>query len=126
MAACRKSHLLLYGIKPVVLAIILNALWRLGKKAVKTRKLLVNAVGVVALLLLLKLDEAIALLIGGLLGMVWLRTTDGDKLPGDQANLLIASLTTGATLKATGAVGASVGYCTQPQRFLYGSWVGFS
>ena len=99
---------LLYGIKPVVLAIILNALWRLGKKAVKTRKLLVIAVGVVALLLLLKLDEAIALLIGGLLGMVWLRTTDGDKLPGDQANLLIASLTTGATLKATGAVGASV------------------
>jgi chromate transporter len=99
---------LLYGIKPAVLAIILNALWRLGKKAVKTRKLLVIAVGVVALLLLLKLDEAIALLIGGLLGMVWLRTTDGDKLPGDQANLLIASLTTGATLKATGAVGASV------------------
>ncbi|MDP8965315.1 MAG: chromate efflux transporter [Cyanobacteriota bacterium] len=99
---------LLYGIKPAVLAIILNALWRLGKKAVKTRKLLVIAVGVVALLLLLKLDEAIALLIGGLLGMVWLGTTDRENLPGDKANFLIASLTTGATLKATGAVGASV------------------
>ena len=99
---------LLYGIKPAVLAIILNALWRLGKKAVKTRKLLVIAVGVVALLLLLKLDEAIALLIGGLLGMVWLRTTDRDNLPGDKANFLITSLTTGATLKATGAVAASV------------------
>ena len=28
---------LLYGIKPVVLAIIINAVWGLGKKAVKTR-----------------------------------------------------------------------------------------
>lgn len=98
---------LLYGIKPAVLAIIINALWRLGKKAVKTRKLLIIALGVVALLLLLKLDEVIALLIGGLLGMVWLRTTDKDNPPEEQANLVFVGLTTGATLKA-GAVGATV------------------
>ena len=98
---------LLYGIKPAVLAIILNALWRLGKKAVKSRKLLIIALGVVALLLVAKLDEAIALLIGGILGMVWLRS-DKDIPPENQANLLIASLTTAATLKATGAFGASV------------------
>jgi chromate transporter len=67
---------LLYGIKPAVLAIILNALWRLGKKAVKSRKLLIIALGVVALLLVAKLDEVLALLIGGILGMLWLR---GDK-----------------------------------------------
>lgn len=98
---------LLYGIKPAVLAIILNALWRLGKKAVKTRKLLIIALGVVALLLLLKLDEVIALLIGGLLGMVWLRTADKDNPPEDQANLMLVGLTTGATLKVS-AVGASM------------------
>jgi len=97
---------LLYGIKPAVLAVILNALWRLGKKAIKTRKLLIIALGVVALLLL-KLDEVIALLIGGLLGMVWLRTTDKDNPPADRANFMLVGLTTGATLKAS-AVGVSV------------------
>lgn len=90
---------LLYGIKPAVFAIILKALWNLGKKAVKSRKLLIIALGVVALLLLLKLDEVIALLIGGILGMVWLRSGK-DNLPGNQANLIIAGLTTG-TIKAS-------------------------
>jgi chromate transporter len=98
---------LLYGIKPAVLAIILNALWRLGKKAVKSRKLLIIALGVVALLLVAKLDQAIALLIGGILGMLWLQSRDQDIPPGNQTNWL-ASLTTGATLKVTGAFGASV------------------
>lgn len=85
---------LLYGIKPAVLAIILNALWRLGKKAVKSRKLLIIALGVVALLLVAKLDEAIALLIGGILGMLWLHS-DKNIPPGNQANLLLVGLTTG-------------------------------
>ena len=52
---------LLYGIKPAVLAVILDALWRLGKKAVKSRYYLAIALGVVVLLLLLKLNEVIAL-----------------------------------------------------------------
>jgi chromate transporter len=94
---------LLYGIKPAVLAIIFNALWRLGKKAVKTRKLLIIALGVAVLVLLLKLNETIALLIGGLLGMLWLRLPDQYNLPEDQANLLVGSITIGATLKATAA-----------------------
>ncbi|AFZ24816.1 chromate transporter, chromate ion transporter family [Cylindrospermum stagnale PCC 7417] len=96
---------LLYGIKPAVLAIILNALWGLAKKAVKTRKLLVIAVAVTVLTLFWQVNEVFALLIGGLLGMLWLH---GGDTPKDQANLLIASLTTGATLKATAAVAASV------------------
>lgn len=98
---------LLYGIKPAVLAVILNALWRLGKKAVKTSKLLVIALGVAALVLLLNVNEAIALLIGGLLGMFWLHFPAKRNSPEDNTNLLIAGLTTGATLKATAAVGAS-------------------
>lgn len=99
---------LLYGIKPAVLGIILDALWRLGKKAIKTRKLFIIALGVVLLLWLLRLNEVIVLLIGGILGMVWLRIGDQDDLPKDQANLLMASLTTGATLTAKAAAGTSV------------------
>lgn len=96
---------LLYGIKPAVLAVIINALWGLGKKAIKTQKLLIIAFGVVALLMLAKLNEVVALLIGGLLGMIWLQTGDKGNQPGDKANFLIASLTTGTTLKAIAAAG---------------------
>ena len=94
---------LLYGIKPAVLAVIINALWGLGKKAVKTQKLLIIAFGVVALLMLLKLNEVVALLIGGVLGMLWLQTGNKGNQPGDKANFLIVSLATGTTLKATAA-----------------------
>lgn len=98
---------LLYGIKPAVLAIIINALWGLAKKAVKTRQLLVIALAVALLTFLFKLNEVIALLIGGLLGMVWLHSGDKNDKPGDKANFLIASLSTGATLKASAVVAAS-------------------
>lgn len=63
---------LLYGIKPAVLAVIAGALWRLGKKAIKSRSLLVIA-GLAIALLLLGANEVIALLIGGVVGMLWLR-----------------------------------------------------
>ncbi|MEH2047706.1 chromate efflux transporter [Nostoc sp.] len=99
---------LLYGIKPAVLAIIINALWGLAKKAVKTRQLLVIAFAVALLTLLFKLNEVIALLIGGLLGMVWLHSGEKNDKPGDKANFLIASLSTGATLKASTVLAASL------------------
>ncbi|MGV0102400.1 Chromate transporter [Nostoc sp. DSM 114160] len=99
---------LLYGIKPAVLAIIINALWGLAKKAVKTRQLLAIAFAVALLTLLFKLNEVIALLIGGLLGMVWLHSGDKHDKPGDKANFLIASLSTGATLKASTVLATSV------------------
>ncbi|HEY9706151.1 MAG TPA: chromate efflux transporter, partial [Allocoleopsis sp.] len=63
---------LFYGIKPVVLGIIVNAVWRLGKKAVKNRKLLLISI-TVALLNVKGLNEVIAMLIGGLMGIFWLR-----------------------------------------------------
>ncbi|MEH2318643.1 chromate efflux transporter [Nostoc sp.] len=99
---------LLYGIKPAVLAIIINALWGLAKKAVKTRQLLVIALAVVLLILLFKLNEVITLLIGGLLGMLWLHSGEKNDKPGDKANFLIASLSTGATLKVSAVLAASV------------------
>lgn len=54
---------LLYGIKPVVIAVILNALWRLGKKAIKNRQLLMITIGV-AVLALFGVNEIVALLLG--------------------------------------------------------------
>jgi chromate transporter len=73
---------LLYGIKPVVLAIIMNAIWGLGKKAVKTRKLLIIAIAVGLITWFAKVNEIVALLLGGILGMIWLRS-------GNQINLMI-------------------------------------
>ena len=90
---------LLAGIKPAVLAIIAGALWRLGKKAVKSRQLL--AIGIfVAILLLLGLNEVFALLLGGLAGMLWLR------LGGPSAKTVeaaIAGLGLGTVFKASAA-----------------------
>jgi chromate transporter len=74
----------LAGIKPAVLAIILGAVWRLGRKAVKGGRVL--AVGVAVLIAVLAgINEVVALLVGGVVGMLWLRlgsgrTTDGSKL----------------------------------------------
>jgi chromate transporter len=62
---------LLWGIKPAVLAIILSAVYKLGHKAVKSWPL----AGLGALVLaavLLGVDEVLALLAGGLLGLlIW-------------------------------------------------------
>jgi len=88
---------LLYGIKPAVLAIILGALWRLGKKAVKNWKLLSIALGV-AISLFLGLNQVVALLLGGLLGMIWLRLAGGD----NHQNTAMAVADAGLTSSAAG------------------------
>ncbi|MCT7992826.1 chromate efflux transporter [Laspinema olomoucense] len=62
---------LLYGIKPAVLAVIFTALWRLGKKAVKSRELLMIAIAT-AMAVWFGVNEVFALLLGGILGAVWL------------------------------------------------------
>ena len=59
----------LLGIKPAVMAVILGALWRLGKKAVKSALLAGLGVAVSAALLL-GVSEVPALLIGGVVGML--------------------------------------------------------
>jgi len=62
----------LQGIKPAVLAVIVVALWRLGKTAVKGWRL--GAMGLaVALASLLGVNEILALFAGGILGMAWLQ-----------------------------------------------------
>lgn len=60
----------LYGIKPAVIAIILAAVYRLGKKAMKNRKL--GVLGALTLAAtLLGVNEILALFAGGLLGLAW-------------------------------------------------------
>ena len=96
---------LLYGTKPAVLAVVLDALWRLSKKAVKTRKLLVVAIAVALLVWFAQVNEIIALLLGGLLGMIWLQLPDQGNSSDEQA--LVIGIAIGAASKATAAIGAT-------------------
>jgi len=70
----------LYGIKPAVLGVILNAVWGLAKKAVKTRQLLIIGILVGLVTVLGKVNPIITLLLGGLLGMFWLRSSEKNSL----------------------------------------------
>ncbi|KRH96458.1 MULTISPECIES: chromate efflux transporter [Cylindrospermopsis] len=87
---------LLYGIKPVVLAIILNAVFGLSKKALKNKQLLIIAVLVALVTYFGKVNEVITLLLGGILGMIWLHNIAINS--NKQTNLLITALTLGTTL----------------------------
>ncbi len=60
-----------FGIKPAVIGIILNATYKLGKKAFKGWQLIVLGI-LVALLSLYGMDEFILILGSGILGMFWL------------------------------------------------------
>lgn len=94
---------LLYGIKPVVIAIILGALWRLGKKAIKNRQLFLISLTVIALLFS-GLNEVVSLLLGGILGMVWLQTPKQEQLPPKQtAEMIIGGCSVATILKASAA-----------------------
>jgi len=60
---------LLYGVKPVVISIILQALWNLGQKAVKDRSKAVALI-IVVILYLAGINEIALLFAGGLLVML--------------------------------------------------------
>ena len=63
---------LLFGIKPAILAVILAAVWRLGKSAVKGPPYVVIAAAV-AVAVLLGLNEVVALILGAVGGTLMLR-----------------------------------------------------
>ncbi len=91
---------LLYGIEPAVLGVIVDALWRLGKKAIQTGQLLTIAIAVILLVWFAHVNEIIALLAGGIGGAIWLQSSPRNK-PDESANLFLAAITTGITLKAS-------------------------
>jgi chromate transporter len=68
---------ILYGVKPVVIAVVAQALWRLGKTAVKTRRLAVLAVAAAALCAA-GMHELAVLFGGGLLGAMGALRRKGD------------------------------------------------
>ena len=72
----------LAGIKPAVLAIILSAVWKLGKKAVKGWQLAVIGLVVLAAALW-GVDVTLALLVGGVGGAVWLYLAGVAQVDGD-------------------------------------------
>ena len=98
----------LYGIKPAVLALILSAVWRLGKAGAKSWQLVVIGVLVLAAYFL-GANEVLALLAGGLVGTLWLRLWDRRPPTEQQSAALVgtAGAATAATAKATGAAVAS-------------------
>jgi chromate transporter len=95
----------LYGVKPVIIAIVLQALWSLGRAAIKTKLLAVIATAAV-ILTFLGLHELLVLLGGGLLVVAVrsiLRTIKGQQslLSPISASPLIAFLQSATTSAAT-------------------------
>ncbi|HSN75925.1 MAG TPA: chromate efflux transporter [Anaerolineae bacterium] len=99
---------LLTGIRPVVIAIIAGAIWRLGRQAAKNWQLV--AIGLaVAAAALLGFSEVLAMFLGGLMGMIWLRGRAGlaDRRGLVSAVLLALALIAGVTAILTLGVNAS-------------------
>ncbi len=65
-----QAEWLLYGVKPVVIVIIAQALWKLGQKAVKGWVTAVTTILVLALYFFTRINEIALLLAGGLLVML--------------------------------------------------------
>ncbi len=92
---------LLYGIKPVIIAVVLQALWGLGRTAIKTRML--AALAIVSLAAsLLDVNDMIVLLGGGIV-MIAIRAFEDPA----GARATLAAIPTAAA-RATGAKGAAL------------------
>lgn len=96
---------LLYGIKPAVLAVILGALWRLGRKAVQGWRLAFLGLAVM-LVSLTEFSGVLALLGGGVLGMLWLRTAKRDQ---DSGQALVVLPVVGSVSSIMASVGIGGG-----------------
>ena len=106
----------LYGIKPAVLAIILGALWRLGKKAIKGWQLAVLAAAVTAAVLA-GLGEVWALLAGGVVGALWLKAS-GRRDSGSAGRILPLLFLQGG-VQTAGAVAGGAAAISLPKLFWF-------
>ncbi|MDA1190551.1 MAG: chromate efflux transporter, partial [Candidatus Poribacteria bacterium] len=86
----------LVGVKPAALSVIFFAMWRLGVKAVRGWQLAVVGVAVFAASLL-GVPEILALLGGGIVGMLWLRGLKGVGLTALVAGLFTPSVARAAS-----------------------------
>src|ERR1700722_9046261 len=93
---------LLYGIKPVIIAVVLQALWGLGSTAIKSRLLAVIAIVALAASML-EVNDMVVLLGGGIV-MLAIRAFE-DR---DAARATIAAIPTVAAGAKTGATAAAM------------------
>jgi chromate transporter len=107
---------LLYGVKPVIIAVVVQALWGLGRSAVKSW--LLGAVGLATLALYLLGGNEIALLLGG--GALVMLIANLRRLwgPGRGRGLAAALLLGGPGALLAQAVGSSVSLATLFLTFL--------
>ncbi|HAB19754.1 MAG TPA: chromate efflux transporter [Verrucomicrobiota bacterium] len=120
---------LLYGIKPVIIAVVIQALWNLGRTAIKTK--LLAAMGICAAVLnFTGLNELILLLAGGLL-MIVIRelprgTTNSTAslaplIGATSALNSVTSATAAATISAPFALGKLFWFFVKVGSVLFGS-----
>lgn len=90
------------GIKPAILAVILGAIFKLGKKAAKSTELII--LGVLVLMgALFGFSEIIMLLAGGLVGMLYFTVRNNLSVGSSAFIIPVLPLTTGATSAAIGS-----------------------
>lgn len=93
---------LFYGMKPAILALILLAVWRLGRGAVRDWRHAVVGLAV-ALAVLSGTDEIVTMFAGGILGALALRATDSWRGRRGGAPPAVAALAAGAVAEASAA-----------------------
>ena len=98
---------LLYGVKPVIIAIVVQALWGFAVKAVKGPPTGAVGIGVIALSFL-GVNEVLLLLAGGLGVMLWMNLERQWIRPGGVAALAGSILFGTSSATAAGAAGATV------------------
>ncbi|HEY6299279.1 MAG TPA: chromate efflux transporter [Candidatus Binatus sp.] len=98
---------LLYGIKPVIIAVVLQALWGLGRTAIKSR--LLAAIAIVALAAsLLDVNDMIVLLGGGIVMLAIRAFEDRDAARATLAAIPVAARASGAKGAALAAAAVAV------------------
>jgi chromate transporter len=111
-----QAEALLYGVKPAIIAVVLQALWGLARSAVKTRGLAaVGAAGVV--LSALGVNELLILLLAG--AAVALGRWGRRRATSSASSTLLPSLLPGVPLVSLGAVAAAAPFSLQGLFFFF-------
>ncbi|AMV36935.1 chromate efflux transporter [Planctomyces sp. SH-PL62] len=101
---------LLYGVKPVIIAVVVQALWRLGRNALKSRTLMVVAALCVTINAL-GVDELVVLLGAGLLVVALRRSASVGRGVADSGGMAVAPL---ALVQLGAAAGATAPFGLLP------------
>jgi chromate transporter len=105
-----QAEALLYGVKPVIIAIVIQALWRLGKSAIKTRLLGLVVVAASALSFVGMNELALLFAAGAVVAII--RGTKGRNVAAVAVPLpLLATAIPTAAATATAARRSACGHC---------------